>query len=68
MNGMLGLSKKKYRKGKASLLDRVREHEQKIEEERQKPNPDIKLIDYWGKEISKFEKNITKKEKRISKK
>ncbi len=62
------MSKKKYRKGKASLLDRIKEHEIKIEEERQTPQPNIKLIDYWEKEIRKFEKNIAKKEKRMESK
>jgi len=37
------------------LKARIREHEEKIERELQKPNPNWARIDYWRKEIRTLE-------------
>lgn len=56
---------KKFRKQIASWLERIAEHETKIAEELEKPNPDQGLIDKWRKEILTFEASIAKVARRL---
>lgn len=57
--------KKRLRKGIRSLRDRIREHEDKIAQEKSKPNPDLGLIGKWEREIDAFENGIARRERRL---
>ena len=59
---------KDNRKRLASYLVRVREHEAKIAHEKNKANPDIKLIEYWEKEIKAHQVRIERLRRRLPQK
>ena len=57
--------KKKYLKQISSFKELIAEHLNKIEMEKSKNNPNLKLIKYWEKEIEKFRRELIKSEKRL---
>jgi hypothetical protein len=59
---------KDNRRRLVSYLARVSEHEQKIELEKARANPDIKLIEYWEKEIKAHEVRIERLRRRLPQK
>lgn len=67
LSGLKPSNKEKQglRKGINSLRDRIREHQDKIDEEMVKPLTDWGLVNHWQGEIGKFEGNIAKKERRL---
>lgn len=58
---------KNHRKAIRSLTRRIAEHQEKIRLEREKENPDEKLIRHWETEIRAFEKGIQQARKRLGK-
>jgi peptidoglycan hydrolase CwlO-like protein len=59
------MGKKNHEKSISSLQQRIVEHQQKIDAERQKDYPDTGLIRHWQKEIRAFELGIEKAQKRL---
>ncbi len=59
------MGKKALRKRVESLLERVREHELKIRNEKSKSQPDYGLICHWETEIAAFNISIERAEKRL---
>lgn len=59
------MSKKRYLKQIQSFQELIRKHNEKIENERGKPIPDLNLIKYWEKEVQIFFHEIIKAEKRL---
>ncbi|NJL60201.1 MAG: hypothetical protein HC887_11765 [Desulfobacteraceae bacterium] len=59
------MGKKALRKRVESLLERVREHELKIRNEKAKSQPDYGLIRHWETEIAAFDISIGRAEKRL---
>jgi hypothetical protein len=59
---------KDNRKRLASYLAQVREHEQKIVNEKSRDNPDAKLIEYWEKEIKAHQVRIERLRRRLPQK
>ena len=62
------MDKKRFRKRIESLQQKIDEHEEKIDQERNNPNPDEGLIRHWQTEITAFKKNIEKAENRLRRK
>jgi hypothetical protein len=52
------MGKRRYRRKKASLEARVKEHREKIAQEQRKVAPDIGLIRHWEREIAAFQAGI----------
>lgn len=61
------MGKKGKQKGIQSLKKRIREHQEKLSVEKSKPVPNTALVEYWNKEIRKFENEIKKKERQLKK-
>ena len=61
----LALGKKGKLKGIQSLRKRIREHQEKLSREKSKPAPNTALVEYWEKEIRKFENEIKKKQRQL---
>ena len=59
------MGKKKYLKQISSFKRLIKEHRSKIEIEKTKNSPDLKLSSYWEKEIDKFKIELTKSKKRM---
>jgi peptidoglycan hydrolase CwlO-like protein len=59
------MGNKKYLKQISSFKKLIEEHRNKITTEEAKNNPDLRLLNYWEKEIDKFKKELTKSEKRM---
>ena len=59
------LSKKGKRKGIETLKQRIREHQQKIADEKRYPVPNEGLIRHWEREIRAFENDIRKRERQL---
>ena len=59
------MEKRSLKRRIQSLLDRIREHEEKIAAEKQKTNHDEGLIHHWEAEIAAFQKSIDIAEKRL---
>ena len=59
------MGKKAIRKRIESLLNRVREHELKIQNEKMKEVPNYGLIGNWEAEIVAFSVSIERAEKRL---
>jgi hypothetical protein len=59
------LGKRRYRRKKASLEARVKEHREKIAQEQRKAAPDIELIRHWEREIAAFQAGIEQAQKRL---
>ena len=57
--------KKRLQKGIESLNERIEEHENKLENAEGEGN--LELVDYYKKEISKFEKDKEKKKRILEK-
>lgn len=55
--------KKRLRKGISSLEERRREHVEKLRAA--ETESDLELVDYYRKEIQKFEREIAKKKRRL---
>lgn len=55
--------KKRLRKGLSSLEERRREHAEKLRAAETKSN--LELVDYYHKEIQKFEREIAKKKRQL---
>ena len=62
------MDKKRFRKLIQSLQQQIDEHEEKIVQEKQNPDPDEGLIQHWQKEIKAFKKSIERAEKRLRRK
>jgi len=56
---------KRIRKRIDSLEGRIRQHEQKIEEEKKRVIPDAGLINHWEIEIKGWQEQIERKHKRL---
>ena len=59
------MSKRRYRRKIESLEERIREHQEKIQREKEKDKPDEGLIAYWEREIRSFQKAIRRAKKRL---
>jgi hypothetical protein len=59
------MGKRNHRKTIHSLEMRIREHQGKINLERQKDLPNLGLIRHWETEIMAFEKGIRQARKRL---
>ena len=59
------MRKRSKLKGIESLKSQIREHQQKIAEEKDKPIPNIGRIKHWEKELRVFENNILKLEQQL---
>jgi len=59
------LSKRRYRRKIESLEGRIREHQEKIQREKEKDKPDEGLIAYWEREIRSFQEAIRRAKKRL---
>lgn len=59
------MGKRSLKRRIRSLLDRIREHEEKIAAEKQKTTPDEGLIHQGEAEIAAFQKSIDLAEKRL---
>ncbi len=59
------MGNKKYLKQISSFNKLIEEHRSKIAAEKTKNNPDLRLLNYWEKEIDKFKIELTKSEKRM---
>jgi len=59
------LSKRRYRRKIESLEERIREHQEKIQREREKDKPDEGLIAHWEEEIRAFQEAIRRAKKRL---
>ena len=59
------MRKRSKLKGIESLKSQIREHQQKITEEKDKPIPNIGRIKHWEKELRAFENNILKLEQQL---
>jgi predicted nucleic acid-binding Zn-ribbon protein len=59
------MGKRRFRRKKASLEARIREHREKIAQERQKVSPDVGLIRHWEREIEAFQTGIQSAQKRL---
>ena len=62
------MGKRRYRRKKASLEARIKEHREKIAKEQQKATPDAGLIRHWEREIAAFQAGIESAEKRLGEK
>jgi len=62
------MGKRRYRRKKASLEARVKEHREKIAQEQQKAIPDVGLIRHWEREIVAFQAGIESAQKRLGEK
>ena len=62
------MGKRRYRRKKASLEARVKEHREKIAQEQQKATPDVGLIRHWEREIVAFQAGIESAPKRLGEK
>ena len=62
------MGKRRYRRKKASLEARLREHLDKIAREQQKATPDAGLIRHWEREIAAFQAGIERAQKRLGEK
>ena len=49
------MGKRRYRRKKASLEARIKEHREKIAQEQWKAAPDVGLIHHWEREIAAFQ-------------
>jgi hypothetical protein len=61
------MGKARYRRKMESLEARIREHLEKINQEKQKATPDEGLIRHWEREIKAFQKGIRRAQKRLGK-
>lgn len=61
------MGKKNHKKAIQSLQKRIAEHENKIQLELTKENPDRGLINHWQVEIKAFENGIKRALKRLGK-
>lgn len=59
------MGKQRYRRKLESLEARIREHREKIEQERKKAAPEMGLIRHWEREIRAFERGIHQARKRL---
>jgi len=59
------LRKRRKRKGIETLKQRVREHQKKIVDEKEKPIPNNNRIKHWEKELRAFENGILKREQQL---
>jgi len=59
------LGKKEKRKGIETLKSNIREHQQKIADEKNYPVPNEGLIKHWEREIRAFENDILKRERQL---
>jgi hypothetical protein len=62
------MGKRRYRRKKASLEARVKEHREKIAQEQRQAAPDIGLIRHWEREIVAFQAGIEQAQKRLGEK
>jgi hypothetical protein len=62
------MGKRRYRRKKASLEARVKEHREKIAQEQQKATPDVGLIRHWEREIVAFQSVTESAPKRLGEK
>jgi hypothetical protein len=62
------MGKRRYRRKKASLEARLREHLDKIAREQQKATPDTGLIRHWERGIAAFQVGIESVQKRLGEK
>jgi hypothetical protein len=62
------MGKRRYRRKKASLEARLREHLDKIAREQQKATPDAGLIRHWERGIAAFQVGIESVQKRLGEK
>ena len=62
------MGKRRYRRKKASLEARIKEHREKIAREQQKATPDIGLIRHWEREIVAFQVGVESAQKRLGEK
>jgi hypothetical protein len=62
------MGKRRYRRKKASLEARIKEHREKIAQEQQKAISDVGLIRYWEREIAAFQAGIEGAQKRLGEK
>jgi len=62
------MGKRRYRRKKASLEARIKEHREKIAKEQQKPTPYTGLIRHWEREIVAFQAGIESAQKRLGEK
>jgi len=59
------MGKRRYRRKKASLEARIREHREKISQECRRVTPDPGLIYHWEREIEAFQAGIQIAQKRL---
>lgn len=59
------MRKRRKRKGIESLKSQIREHQQKIADEKDKPIPNTNRIKHWENEIRAFEGGIFKREQQL---
>lgn len=59
------MGKKNHKKTIRTLTQRITEHQNKINLEYEKDNPDEGLIKHWQSEIRAFEKGIQQARKRL---
>ncbi|MFH1325619.1 MAG: hypothetical protein ABIH49_02510 [archaeon] len=59
------MKNKSIKKGLESYGKVIREHKEKISEEKKKENPNSEMIEYWEKEVKKFTENRDKLMKKI---
>jgi hypothetical protein len=62
------MGKRRYRRKKESLEARIKEHREKIAQERRKVMPDAGLIHHWEREIVAFQSGIEHALKRLGEK
>ena len=62
------MGKRRYRRKKASLEARMKEHREKIAQEQQKATPEVGLIRHWEREIVAFQAGIESAQKRLGEK
>ena len=62
------MGKRRYRRKKASLEARIKEHREKIAQEQRKAMPDAGLILHWEQEIAAFQSGIERVQKRLGEK
>jgi hypothetical protein len=62
------MGKRRYRRKKASLEARIKEHREKIAQEQRKVRPDMGLIQHWEREIVAFQSGIERAQRRLGEK
>jgi len=59
------MSKRGFRKQIKSLELRIEEHENKIRMEKEKTQPDDRIIHHWRAEVETFRKSLRKAKRRL---